>query len=150
MSSVVVTLDAVAPSPNNIAIFMIPGSVIGRCVVRVHRGAGQGARAWMLPLQRLYSHGLPLAGATRNGCSIARRSNADMCREGRAIRIVATAAIDGRGTNIQYLFYSFACVHCGAVNCRVRDIGRFRINLGNYATAAAVCRVTSCVPFQTT
>jgi hypothetical protein len=70
---------------------MILETVAEQSVVCVHRGAGQGARAWMLPLQRLYSHGLPLAGATRNGRSIARRSNAAMCCEGRAIRFVATS-----------------------------------------------------------
>jgi hypothetical protein len=47
---------------------------VGRGGARVHRGAGQGA-------------------TTRNGCSIPRRSNAAMRREGRAIRPVARSPI---------------------------------------------------------
>ena len=90
---------------------------VGRSVVYVHRGAGQGVRAWMLPLQRLYSHGLPLAGATRNGRSIPRRSNAAIRREGRTIRFVATSPNGWAWIYQDDVFCSFSCVPNGAVNC---------------------------------
>ena len=52
---------------------MILETVVERDAVCVTRRAGQGA-------------------TTRNGCSIARRSNAAMRDEGHAIRLVATLA----------------------------------------------------------
>ena len=54
----------------------------------------------MLPLQRLYSHGLPPAGATRNGRSIPRRSNTAMRRAVREFTGIA------RNADIAVVYYA--------------------------------------------
>src|SRR3569623_467015 len=46
---------------------IILGTPVGRVRVCGCRAGLQGARAWLLPLERLYSHGLPLAGTRRHG-----------------------------------------------------------------------------------
>src|SRR3569623_3136921 len=46
---------------------IILGTPVGRGRVCGCRAGLQGARAWLLPLERLYSHGLPLAGTRRHG-----------------------------------------------------------------------------------
>ena len=47
------------------AVIIILKTAVGRIRVCGFRVVWQGARAWLLPLQRLYSHGLPPAGARR-------------------------------------------------------------------------------------